>query len=122
MIYRVLGVSAASLLFQACYGMPLDWMDDAAIRGTVLSGQTNGPIRGIQVSIKDIPSRAYTDQYGNFSIYVPLQDEYKLKFEDIDGPENGSYQIFKTRVDLTEASNPLQVYLEAADPAGSGAQ
>ena len=114
-MYRVLVVSAASLLFQACYGMPPDWMDDAAIRGTVLSGQTNAPIRGIQVSIKDLPSRAYTDQYGNFSIYVPLQDEYKLKFEDVDGPENGSYQIYKTSIDLSEASGPLQVILEAAE-------
>ncbi|MCL2443463.1 MAG: hypothetical protein FWD13_08380 [Treponema sp.] len=24
-IYRILGVTAISLVFQACYGMPMDW-------------------------------------------------------------------------------------------------
>ena len=92
MIYRGLGVTAVSLIFSACYGMPPDgpgpYNDDVRISGSVQSKKTGNPIRGIHVSIVGMTSADTTSSGGYFYVYVPRQDYYTVKFEDIDGPEN----------------------------------
>jgi len=89
MIYRALGVTAISLLFQACYGPPIDVGSDVTISGTVKSKETGDPITGIQVSIRDTDIQLKTSNNGNFYIYVPRQYSYTVDFEDIDGPDKG---------------------------------
>ena len=52
MIYRGLGVTAVSLIFQACYGMPYDMGDDVTIYGSVRAKETSKPIKGIRVLLR----------------------------------------------------------------------
>jgi len=103
-ILRVISVSAASLILQACYGvippdepydeygMPPpdpDYVPQTSIYGKVQSKETGEPIFGIKASIEGTKYWEYTDKDGRFSIYLPVQKEYKLKFEDVDGPYHG---------------------------------
>jgi hypothetical protein len=85
--------------------------NDVAIRGSVFSDSTKAPIPGIKVSVKDMRSESYTDENGDFVIYVPIQDAYKLKFEDTDG---GSFKPQKTRITLEtleDINAHLNIYL-----------
>jgi hypothetical protein len=94
----ILSVSAASLILPACpmaaYGMP---PPPDTIEGTVLSKETRGPIFGIEVSLEGteylIRTRTRKDGYFNLGVKLPLQDDYILKFEDVDGDANGG--LFK---------------------------
>jgi hypothetical protein len=95
----------------AAYGVIPDRGNDIAIHGTVLSENTEAPIPGIRVSVKDLSSHTYTDDYGDFVIYVPRQDSYKLKFEDAEG----SFQTQKKKIALEDADTPLDIYLSGED-------
>jgi len=123
-IYQGLGAATISLLFQACYGpaiepsapamygMPPD--DDVMIRGKVSSKTYNAPIKGIEVSIENYPSsHGYTNKDGVFIIDTPWQNSYDLKFEDVDGTDNGSYKT-KT-ISIDDASVYQEVQLDEAD-------
>ena len=111
-IYRAFGVTTVSLVFQACYGMPMDMGDDVVIRGTVKSGYTGAPIQGIRVSVKDLPyHNQFTDTNGNFHIFAPRQDLYKLKFEDVDGP----YKLKQKELTFANTGGSLSVRLERLD-------
>jgi hypothetical protein len=108
-IFRVISVSAASLILQACYGiMPPDdpgaaygmpppepgYVPHTSIYGKVVSSnETDKPIFGIKVSIEGTTYWDYTDKDGRFSFSLPSQDVYKLKLEDVDGPYHGG--LFK---------------------------
>jgi hypothetical protein len=111
-LFRVISVSAASLILQACYGvMPPDepwaaygmpppdrpdYIQHTSISGKVVSRETQEPIFGIEVTIEEngkIIEPERTDKNGYFSFYLPIQDVYKLKIEDVDGPYNGG--LFK---------------------------
>jgi putative lipoprotein (rSAM/lipoprotein system) len=106
--FRVISVTAASLILQACYGMmmPEEPMGGAygmpspeiTIRGKVSANKTEKPIPGIKVSIEETSYYKYTDAEGNFyfNIYYQPQGVYKLKFEDVDGPDNGGQ--FKEKI------------------------
>ena len=105
-LFRVISVSAASLILQACYGIippdePVDMYgmppphenQETTIRGTVVSKKTGEPIFGIKVSIEGTEVSARTDENGNFYLWVKIQDVYNIKFEDVDGPFNdGEFQ------------------------------
>ena len=106
-LFRVISVSAASLILQACYGMiPPDepqvmygMPPSTSIRGRVSSNKTGVPIPGIKVSI-DEGTRywEYTNKDGEFNFSgVPIKDNYILKLEDVDGPAQGGEFIGKTR-------------------------
>ena len=115
-VFRGLGVTAVSFIFQSCYGMPPDWGDDVTIRGTVKSEKTRAGIHGIVVSIEGTTFYEQTDFDGFFSIYMPRQDYYTVKFEDIDGPENGgSFKQQTKKITTLEGESSLSVYLEEAD-------
>ena len=116
MIYRGLGITAVSLIFQACYGMPYDGGDDVVIHGSVRAKETSKPIQDIRVSIANTTFDDFTDftnSEGYFYVYVPRQASYTVKFEDIDGPQNGG--LFKPyEITVHENESALRVVLEEA--------
>jgi len=102
-IFRGLGVTAVSLVFQACPGPYMS--DEVGIYGSVQSKKTGAPILGIKVSTIENDAHTYTDENGDFSMYLPIQDKYTVKFEDIDGPENGgSFQQRTEPLSFTEST------------------
>jgi len=112
-IFRVISVSAASLILPACYaayGMPPS--DVSIIRGNVVSKGTREPIPGIKVFIEETEVGDYTGERGDFYFNVEtIQDSYKLKVEDIDGPANGG--TFKERtLTLMKEHYPLSIEME----------
>jgi len=115
-VYRGLGVTAVSFIFQACYGPPPDGGYDIPVRGMVKSKKTDAPISGIKVSADYSSYHKLTDTDGEFYILVPrapIQDHYtvKIKFEDVDGQENGG--LFKKKEITLSENNPyLDVELE----------
>jgi putative lipoprotein (rSAM/lipoprotein system) len=125
MIYMGLGAATVSLLFQACYGMPLNYSETPDMYGMppdkgdtiygVVRSKTEAPVSGIKVSVKDVPSYSFTNVNGSFRIYVPQQELYKLKFEDVDGDKNGSFKTLKKKISMTDTYRPLNIYLEEAD-------
>jgi hypothetical protein len=109
-VSRGIGVSVVSLIIQACYGiLPPDEPSAAygmpapaygmppetsiSISGKVVAKETGKPIFGIEVSIEDTEHCKRTHEDGYFDFWIPIQDEYKLKIKDIDGPYNGG--LFK---------------------------
>ena len=80
------------------------------IRGTVTDATTKKPIRNIQVVLplfKNTPEAegdtVYTDIDGTYKFdrYF-LSSDYQLKFEDIDGEENGTYGYLTVEGEFTE--------------------
>ena len=117
MIARGISAAMVPLMFQSCmYGGPPDRERDITIYGTVVSESEKTPIPGIKISVKDIHSYTITDEDGYFYIYVPIQDSYKLKFEDIDGIENGSFDMLKKEISLSETYNSLNIELTEEEP------
>jgi len=101
-LFRVISVSAASLILQACYGMmppdepwaaygmpPSQENEETSIYGTVVSKKTGEPIFGIKVSIEGTEVSARTNEVGYFYLWVKIQDVYNINFKDVDGPYNG---------------------------------
>jgi len=114
-IYQGLAVTVVPLLFQTCpaeYGPEPDRGDDILISGSVYSA-ANAHIPGIKVSVGS--STRFTNEYGNFSIYLPKQKLYKLQFEDVDGPLNGSYKPLIKIINLNDTNETLQIQLEEED-------
>jgi hypothetical protein len=120
-IYMVLGAGAISLLFQACYGGPMDDMLDEEIQGQVVSKKSGEGINGIAIYVKDAYS-GYLQSYdnGSFHLYLPRQEDktYPIIFTDIDGEDNGGrfkqHSITLTPEDreAISAENPLIIELE----------
>jgi len=106
-IYQGLGAATVSILFQACYGMP---MDSVGINGTV-SSKDGVPIPDIKVTVENFSSVS-TDKDGNFYINVDEQTSYKLQFKDVDGPVNGSYKTLEKTIGMNEADTPQIIQLE----------
>ena len=128
-VYRGLGVTAISLVFQACYGplpdnrvmygMPPDYREEIVIHGQIKSKKTGGPVRGISIYIKDVTIDYTYSTYneGKFSFYLPKRDNYTIIFTDVDGDENGSFKqltINLTREDAA-ALNDWTIELEEVD-------
>jgi len=111
-IFRGLGVTAVSFIFQACYGMPPQAGDEVTIHGSVKSKTTSEPIQGIKISIEDMTLEGKTSNNGNFYIYLPRQDAYTINFQDIDGPENGGeFKPYSKTVD-TQGEAPISIEVE----------
>jgi len=111
-IYQGLGAATVSILFQACYGMP---MDDSVTIGGVVKSNADVPIPGIKISVENLSSNYYTNEDGIFNIYAPRLESYELEFKDVDGPLNGSYQTLKKTITLSDADTTLQIQLVEAD-------
>lgn len=123
--FRVISVSAASLILQACYGIippdesyaeygmpPPDHIRETSIQGKV-SDKAGAPIPGINVSIEKTDYWERTDKNGNFYFWIPVQEEYKLKFEDIDGAANGG--LFKGQTQILKQNDTYRTLLISMD-------
>jgi putative lipoprotein (rSAM/lipoprotein system) len=91
------------------YGMP---SADYKISGTIMSSDQNKPISGLLVSIRDtmqttgLIDSIKTDSLGRYSLQFiwPLSDyTWKLKVEDIDSTENGSFIAKDTAISISES-------------------
>ncbi len=94
-----LSFTSALFIFQACYGMPQDMMDDLLVEGKVTSKSTGLPIEGIRVTDKDHGQYQFTDDEGGFSFYTTFSDRITLLFEDVDSESNGSFANRDTVID-----------------------
>jgi hypothetical protein len=115
LIKRLIGglsFTTALFVFQACYGTPQDFGADVFIEGIVKSGKTGLPIKGIKVSVKELPQHELTAEDGSFSFYTLADESCVVKFEDIDAQQNGLF-INKdtTLVNLSEQIH-LNIFLE----------
>ncbi|MDR2194932.1 MAG: hypothetical protein LBP19_10825 [Treponema sp.] len=100
-----LGLTTAALVIQACYGTPQSMGLDVLIRGTVRSKETNKPVEGIRVSVvEDSYCYDLTDRLGRFQIYVPQEESFTVRFDDIDGKENGLYSPAERPVNIVETT------------------
>ena len=86
-----LSFTSAMFVFQACYGTPQAFGDDLLVEGQVKSKTSGLPIKGIKVSVADKMQSEYTNDDGRFSIYTELRDNVKIKFEDVDLLQNGTF-------------------------------
>jgi hypothetical protein len=120
-----LAAAALFLAFQACDG-PLPGYytrkpaggEEILIRGRIISQDEEEPIGGIAVYVEDVTAYyAYlTNDQGEFSFFLPKQDEYSIRFIDIDGAQNGGQYATKaenyTREEVEASSAvPLEVAL-----------
>lgn len=111
---KVLGFvsfSAALFIFQACYGSPQDYDNDVVIQGTVKSDSTDQVIKGIKVTFTESGQYTVTDSVGNFHFYLPEQNDFAFRFEDIDSTDNGHFVTFDTLIQGIP-SEPLEIILE----------
>jgi len=135
-IYKGLGVTAVSLVFNSCptgvetgwgaygmpaYGMPPDYVqEELCIRGQVRAKIDNyKPIKGIAVIIDGVNNNyPYTTSiFGDFNIWVPMQEEYTIILTDIDGDRNGGrFKQLEISLTAEEAQflyeDPLLIDLE----------
>ena len=86
-----LSFTSALFIFQACYGMPQDMMDDILLEGKVTSLTTGLPVEGIRVSVENFGNYANTNSKGQFSFYTPGDSHLLLIFEDIDPEAHGNF-------------------------------
>ncbi len=112
-IYGALSLSTALFVFQACYGTPHDMVRDVLIHGSVTSKTDNQPIPGIKVSIESQYSTVLTDNSGKFELYTIHASEYNLRFQDIDSITNGNFKDKDTVLNISNASNFLNIILDA---------
>ena len=86
-----LSFTTALFVFQACYGMPQDMLEDVFIEGIVVSRSTSQPLSGIKVESVFAENYAISDEHGRFAFYTPRIDSVKLNIEDTDPDSDGSY-------------------------------
>ena len=105
-----LSLTTAFFIFQCCYGTPQDLGLDVFIEGQVKSKETGTPVKGIKVSVADKMQYEYTNTEGKFSLYTEIADSYKIKFEDIDSDQNGSF--FDRDTLLVNINNNIYLNIE----------
>jgi putative lipoprotein (rSAM/lipoprotein system) len=107
-----LSLTSALFIFQACYGTPHDMGLDIFIEGKVTSRKTSSPVKGIRVSVDDKLQYEFTDTDGKFSLYTEAADSYKIKCEDIDAGQNGSFYEKDTLLTATDKRVYLNIALQ----------
>lgn len=86
-----LSFTTAMFVFQACYGTPQDFGLDVLIEGQVKSKLSDEPVKGIKVSVDGNMQYEFTDDSGKFSFYTEAGNNLKIKFEDVDTNQNGTF-------------------------------
>lgn len=76
-----LSLTTIAFVFQACYGPPRDYKRDVLIEGKIVT-KDGTPIEGIKISSDSTIQYARTDANGEFYMYIPIADKYKLIVED----------------------------------------
>lgn len=107
MMMTILGFSTAASLSsckdetqRAEYGTP---SAKFIVNGQVKSEQDNAAIANIQVTMQG--DTTFTDAQGKYEVDViefPTDQEFLIKFEDIDGTANGEYQTQENPVEFTD--------------------
>lgn len=110
------GLSLTSVLFvfQACYGTPQDMEQDNQFEGVVKSKASGSVIKGIKVSTNFEGRQVYTNESGEFLIFLPIADQYKLTFEDTDSTQNGSFSSYDTVITDVPGYVHLDILLQPA--------
>ena len=106
-----LSLTSAMFVFQACYGTPHDFGLDILIEGQVKSQTTGIPVKGIKVSVEGNMQYENTNDEGKFSFYTEIADSYKIKFEDIDSDQNGTFTNKDTIVTIQNEKVYLDIVL-----------
>lgn len=70
------------------------------VNGKVTSSETNQPIKGIEVNLAD--DVAYTDENGDYKVSIRVEPttDYPIRFNDVDGESNGTFNNLDTIVDF----------------------
>ena len=82
-------------------------VDILTLRGAVFEKDNGKPIPGIKALLSTGES-ASTDMHGNFSFSVEIEDNIfpdSIRFEDIDGEDNGSYSPTEMELNLDVRSS-----------------
>lgn len=107
-----LSFTSALFVFQACYGTPQDFGLDILIEGQVKSKTTGIPIKGIKVSVAGTMQYENTNDEGKFSFYTETFASYKIKFEDIDSSQNGTFINRDTILTIIDKKVYLDIVLD----------
>ena len=86
-----LSFTSALFIFQACYGMPQDMMDDILIEGKVTSKTSGLPVEGIRVSMGEWENHVITKSDGAFSFYTLRTHRLRILCEDTDPYAHGNF-------------------------------
>jgi putative lipoprotein (rSAM/lipoprotein system) len=106
-----LSFTSALFIFQACYGMPQDFYEDIQFSGQVKSKTTGKPIEGILVSLND-GAAVETSENGEFQFFSMPLDQANLRFQDVDGENNGEYVSKDTVITQPGEYVVLEIELE----------
>jgi len=113
-LFGFFSLSAMLFIFQACYGTPQDFGLDVRIQGSVTSQDEGTVLRNIKVSLGN-EQYTNTDENGRFEMYCPRQDNYQLRFADVDGNENGAFLDLDTVLNLIPEQEVLTVDVKMKD-------
>lgn len=115
-----LGLSGIGITFTGCeYGPPPGtdpvFYELVEVRGTITDQDTFQPIKGIRVRALDEygsllnNSDAFSDDDGEylFTIYNSGENEVILRYEDVDGIDNGSYSNADESVTVSSGATEL---------------
>jgi hypothetical protein len=102
-----LSFTSVMFIFQACYGTPQDFGLDLLIEGQVKSKTSGLPVKGVKVSVANNIQYEFTDAEGRFSFYTEILENLTVKFQDVDGDQNGLFADKDTII----ANNQKKVYL-----------
>jgi len=108
-----LSFASAMFVFQACYGTPQDFGLDILIEGQVKSKATGLPVKGIKVSVEENMQYAFTDNEGKFSFYTEPVNSLKIKFEDVDFAQYGTFVNKDTIPSITDKRVYLNIALDS---------
>jgi len=97
----IFGFGSISFFIMCKYG---DFIEYTRIKGKVSSLKSGQAIPNIQVTIKNHYDTVRTDATGEYQLDHIFPNEIHIKAEDIDGLENGEFQI----LEKTLSVNPSQ--------------
>jgi len=110
-----LSFTSVMFVFQACYGTPQDFGLDVLIEGQVKSRATGAPVKGIKVSVAETVQYEFTNDEGKFSFYTETNDTFKIRFEDVDFSQYGTFvnkDTLLTKADVKDYTFYLSVFLD----------
>lgn len=108
-----LSFTSAMFVFQACYGTPQDFGLDVLIEGQVKSKASGSPIKGIKVSVEENMQYDFTNDDGKFSFYTEPVNSLKIKFEDVDFAQYGTFVNKDTVPVITDKKVFLNIVLDS---------
>ncbi len=110
-IFGFLSFSAALFIFEACYGMPADYMENTILlKGTVKSKNTGQPAKGIDVWTQgETVILGSSDENGEFSAEIWAYDCIDLAFIDPDSLTNKLFASKDTTISFSPEADTVQI-------------